>query len=128
MKLNHDCVRFLLLKLEEDLDDSETIFINELKLKRFKKSEIMYAAKKLIEAGFLTGDLSYGDNQPEIYISEITWEGHKFLDNIRDPAVWEHSKSVLSKFLSTSIGIVENVSAQVITNLIEKELGLNPIP
>ena len=127
MKLNHECVRALLLYLEENHQiDDKPLDVREIKLPKFSEDEVRYSAEKLIEADFLDADAEIMDGVREIYVNSITWAGHQFLDNIRDPKIWKYSKSVFSKFASVSIGIIENVSAQVITNLISNRVGLPP--
>ena len=51
----------------------------------------------------------------------LSFDGHSFLDNIRDNQVWSKSKKILSAFKSVSIEII----SQVATNVINKKLGLN---
>ncbi|MFS8541588.1 MAG: DUF2513 domain-containing protein [Tissierellales bacterium] len=126
MKLNHECVRDLMLYIEENLEYGYLIKVNDVKIKDYSQDEIIYAADKLLEAGYLDGQkiVTLSDKIPEITITSITWNGHQFLDNIRDNKVWEHTKSILSKFSSVSINIISNVAAQVISNLIKTQVGL----
>lgn len=126
MKLNHDCIRDLLLYIENNASYNEEIKINNLSLKKYSNEELIYTADKLIEAKYLNciRYVQYAKNMPFIAVKSITFEGHKFLDNIRDNNVWEKTKNILSKFSSTSIGIVSNISAQVISNIISKQLNL----
>ena len=53
-------------------------------------------------------------------IESLSFDGHSFLDNIRDNQVWLKSKKVLSSLKSVSIEII----SQVATNVIYKKLGL----
>lgn len=126
MKLNYDCVRDLLLYLEENLQYGSQININNMQLKNYSQHEILYTADKLLEAEYLDGELIMllDGEVPEIHIVSITWNGHQFLDNIRDNKVWEHTKGVVSKFSSVSIGIISNIASQVISSLIKTQLGL----
>lgn len=50
----------------------------------------------------------------------LTLEGHKFLDNIRDNKVWQNTKDIISKFENVSLNIISSVAA----NLISSKLGL----
>lgn len=129
MKLNHECVRDLLLYLEShlELNDYYDLAKSELlETSNFDKEVIYYTAMKLIEAGYIDGKPSYASNVLLRFpISSITWEGHKFLDNIRDDGVWRETKGIISKFTSVSVSMLENISSQVITSIISKQLGLN---
>lgn len=129
MKLNHECVRDLLLYLEShlELNDYYDLVTSELlETSDFDEEVIYYTAMKLIEAGYIDGKPSYASNVLFRFpISSITWEGHKFLDNIRDDGVWKETKGIISKFTSVSVSMIENISSQVITNIISKQIGLN---
>ncbi len=128
MKLNHDCVRKLMLILEDNLEIGDIIDASTISIDDFSESEILYSALKLHEANYISGkvinDLSDNNN---ILINGITWEGHKFLDTIRDNKVWSHTKTVLSKVSSSSITFASTVASQVLTNLISQSLGMQPI-
>ncbi|NLZ54536.1 MAG: DUF2513 domain-containing protein [Thermoanaerobacteraceae bacterium] len=127
MKLNHNCVRDLLLFIEDNLTYSTYIYVNEIQLEGYTQEEIIYSADKLLDAGYITGTRKVflgSDGTPQIEIKSITWDGHQFLDNIRDNKVWEQTKGILSKFSSVSIGIISNVASQVISNIIKSQMGL----
>ena len=124
MKLNHECVRDLLLYLEDNLKLDEVIDVRSISLKKHNEDDVRYSALKLYEIGFLDAEIMVADGETEVFISSITWEGHKFLDNVRDPVVWQKTKSVAGTLVSVSIGMMENIASQVITNIISKQLGL----
>lgn len=127
MKLNHDCVRALLLFIEDNLEYQNQIIVNEISIGKFESSEIIYAADKLIEAGYITADrhIYSGHNLiPTIVVLSMTWNGHKFLDTIRDNHVWKQTKTIVSKFSSVSLALIENIASKVIIELIEKNLML----
>lgn len=126
MKLNHDCIRDLLLYIEENSSYSNKIDLDTVILKNYSTEEILYTADKLIEANLLDciRSIRYNNNLPKIVVKSITFEGHKFLDNIRDNAVWKNTKNILSKFTSTSIGIVGDIASQVISKIISQQLNL----
>lgn len=128
MKLNHDCVRSLLLFIEEKAEINGEIELTTTQIENFTINEILYTAKKLKEAGYInatvTNDLL---GNLDIIIYDITWEGHKFLDTIRDNQVWTKTKSILSKVSSSSISFVSTVASQVLSSLINQQLGLPQI-
>lgn len=126
MKLDHKCVRDILIFFEENLKYGYYFEVNSTEINNYDKEDIIYAADKLLEAEFINATRqSYGTNEsPTIYIYSITWEGHKFLDNIRDEAVWKETNKIVSNFSSVSLGVIGNVATQIITTLINKQLGL----
>lgn len=130
MKLNHDCIRAILLDVEETSSFNQFMRLPELlNLKRtsaFSDEDVKYSIVKLKEADYINVELTYGSNVLyDIDMGNLTWEGHKFLDNIRDDGIWKDTKGILSKFSSTSISIASDIASSVITKLVEKQLGLN---
>lgn len=132
MKLNHDCIRYIMLYLENYLTVSNYFLLDPYSfcknnyLETYSNSDVLYSCEKLIEAGYINGKIkNFTDiTIPQIKITSITWEGHKFLDNIRDDKVWKNTKSILSQFKTVSISFISEVAAQIISKLINKQLGL----
>lgn len=98
MKLNHDCVRDLLILIEENLSYGYYMDMSSVELKEYSREIIIYTADKLLEAEYLIGNKQDYINAtfPDIRITSISWTGHQFLDNIRDDGVWKDTKKVLS--------------------------------
>lgn len=120
MKLNHDSVRELLLELEENLDLSDQVELNQ----ENSPEDKLYAAMKLIEAGYVDGTTHrFMGGGFIIWIKSITWEGHQFLDNIRPKTSWETAKTTASKIGGASIKILSDIAAKVTTELINNQLG-----
>ena len=124
MKLNQDCIRDLLLYLEENLKLNDYLSISNISLKNYSSEELLYTADKLYEAGYLKCSRKVYDNTDlMIFVSSITYSGHQFLDNIRDDKVFAKTKSILSGFKSISIDIISETASKVITNLINQQLN-----
>jgi hypothetical protein len=53
----------------------------------------------LIEAGLVRGKISrsQGSRGDVIGISTLTWEGHEWIDTVRDPRVWDETKATLQE-------------------------------
>lgn len=124
MKLNHECIRDLLLAIEnqdtlEPLMDKQIFDLPELA--NYDKNTIIYTAQKLNEAGFLNGKFDfYLDGEAFITISSITYEGHSFLDSIRDEKVWRKTKEAASKVSSVSLPILKELGLSIL----KSQLGL----
>lgn len=58
MRLNNECVRDLLLAIEENLGINDKVSIDDFELPNYSYDELIYTALKLIEAGFINGDSS----------------------------------------------------------------------
>ena len=88
MKLNPECIRDVMLDLEENLDVRGGLMLvpalEKGELKRIKKhnfEDIIYTCKKLNEANFI----SFSTNicaapNPYVFskVGTITWSGHQF--------------------------------------------------
>ncbi len=129
MKLNQECIRDLLLETESKLELDGSIGYKDIEqldlTKKYNSNDIIYVLQKLNEAGFLKVRF-YQSSSTSVYslsIDSITWEGHKFLDTIRDNTVWSDTKNVVSKFSSVSITMISDIASNVISQIINKQLG-----
>lgn len=101
MKLNYDCVRELLLTLEENLVMDDSLSFPNLTLKQvcekmpdFSRADIAYASTKLLEAEYIEANSIESDSKIiKIVYSSITYEGHQYLDSIRDSKLWNTVKT-----------------------------------
>ena len=124
MKLNNECVRDLLLYIENNTSINSLIVVSQIEINKYTNEELIYTAMKLNEAGYIKAKISkFINGGADVYVNELTWNGHKFLDNIRDDGVWKTTKEKISKFSSVSLNIIEKVAAQVLTNLINQQMG-----
>lgn len=115
MKLNQDCVREILLELEEKLPYNGDLHLQQIKEldtgKKHGEEEALYSILKLIEANYLNGNIFKADC--EIYhlsVSSITWDGHEFLNSVRSSEIWQETKNRVKAFSSVSIGVLTEVA------------------
>ena len=92
MKRDWDLVRTILLRVEEQPNTTSLLRPNELS--GYDEENVSYHIKLLIDAGLLTGIVSPSMNAPTLAMArELTWEGHEFLDSIRNPGLWNAIKT-----------------------------------
>lgn len=125
MRLDQDCVRDLLLELESKLSFNQPIFIDDFKeletVSSYGYEISVYALLKMIEAKFVNANVTYaGDEIYQLAISSLTWDGHQFLDTIRDHEVWKETKAATKKLSSVSLSIISTLA----TEFLKKKLGL----
>lgn len=113
-----------MLYIEENLSFNEHLIINDLELNNYSSEELIYATCRLAEANYLNCTIKSFDDSPWVMVNSISFQGHQFLDNIRDDNVWNNSKQILSKFKSTSITFISDIASQIISNIISKKLGI----
>ncbi|MBS0977434.1 DUF2513 domain-containing protein [Levilactobacillus brevis] len=120
MKLNHECVRDLLLLLElvpyaggSEADLQQVIKFSNIS-DLYDLDTFYYTFIELIDGGFVDGR-KY-QQMPDAYaFTKITYKGHEFLDNIRDDTNWKETKSTIaSKMGSASLNIFSSVAAKLI--------------
>lgn len=128
MKLNHDNVRSLLLFVEESPTDSSR---NEAELSAFaeengiSKDELIYMIERLKEADYIDADITYASNSVFWYgIKTITWKGHEYLDNIRDPKVWKYVKNAASKVSGASLTVLGALAKDTIAKALAGQITL----
>ncbi|GIO42468.1 DUF2513 domain-containing protein [Paenibacillus apis] len=125
MRLNHECVRDFLLTLE-GLTENEYIDCNDHtefeSLQKYEKSDVVYTFQKLEEANYINAKVFKSLGGTSYNAMSITWDGHQFLDNIRDNSVWSGTKDkVFSAVSSVSLPIL----AEVAGSYIKSKLGLS---
>lgn len=124
MKLNHECVRDSLLAIESKFPLNSMIRLNEFEkfksLSKYSRDELLYCLSKLYEANFIRAqEFRFAEGLKDIYIQELTWEGHAFLDNVRDPKVWKKVKEKISFLKSVSIPIASELGAGFAKDLLD---------
>lgn len=128
MKLNIDCVRDVLLCLEDLLKFGENLACPSLKYEKilnyktcekYSKEEIIYTLQKLEEANYIEAIFAGSDMQIlKVVVNSITFWGHDFLENIRNDCVYEEVKSKATKVGSFALDIIKQISVAVITSRI----------
>lgn len=125
LKLNEDCVRAVLLDVEEKYKFGDFLNLKDFEegnSSMFSEEEIEYTIIRLEEAGFIIATIQWINGAPwHISVSSLTWQGHEFLDNVRDTKIWRETKEVASKAGSVSLSMLATIASSVIT----KSLGLN---
>lgn len=99
MVLDSDCIRDVLLTIEKD-EGTERISLGTLstKLPKYSTAQLNYTCLKLEEGKLLELKKAQYMRQPLPSVSVIhglTYEGHEFLNTIRDSKVWANIKTIL---------------------------------
>lgn len=110
MKLSMDCVRAVMLCVEEPIDPPT--YQVELETK-FDNDDILYSVKYCAEAGLITLCPGSHPEQYRVNIRELTPSGHSFLENIRADTNWAKVKSVAKKAGSFSADVIVEIAKSV---------------
>ncbi|EGS9997873.1 DUF2513 domain-containing protein [Clostridium perfringens] len=127
MKLNPDCIRDILLTVEESTDFNHYLSYrfdsNSFeKLSIYSHDEITYHIRQC-DLSNLLYKVSYYDGGNSIDILDLSPKGHNFLADIRSDTVWNNTKTIANKIGSTSLDVLLKVSTGVLTQMITKQLG-----
>ena len=111
MKRDFDLVREILLEAEaQDFKRTQPIappgYTNE---------EIKYHVKIMVDGGLLQEKQDPKIMHPALVFDGLTWEGHEFLDSIREENIWETVKKTLK---DKSLGLsYEALKSVVVTSV-----------
>lgn len=131
MKLNPDCVRDVLLYLEENLKIKNSSEFSEITLKEIKEAlsqyteeDVFYSVYNLYQIKYIEGKINDVGNKKMFFceINNITWDGHQFLNTIRPKTVWEATKDGASK-----LGVMSMHALSSIAMKISETIVTNPI-
>lgn len=122
MKLNYDCVRSVLLTVEKSKTIDEELNLNPLtvetifeQLPKYEDNEILYTIEKLKEAGYINGALHFAAGHfIDGAVISITYSGHEYLDNIREPEVWRKVKAMLKNAGATTLPLISQAAQMLI--------------
>ncbi len=121
MERNWDMIRDILTRLEQhsegpislsDFPDEDPILIS-------------YHAKLLLEANLVNGQMveAFGEIE-DFSINRMTWEGHEFLDAIRNKTVWKKiTKEFSDKGVSMTFDLIKSASKTVVSSMVKSFLN-----
>lgn len=126
MKLNIDCMRAILLEVE-NVSYGKSLPFQSLvsELPNYSTDDISYSVLKLKEAEYIKASTLNADNTTMIIaINDITYNGHQFLESIRDNNVWKKTKAIASKIGATSVSAITQIASSVVASIIKSTLGI----
>lgn len=128
MKLNPNCIRDILIAVEENTGykiylDYPTEKDKCPSLANYEDAEIRYHIYQCYKSGLieLVGKEDLCGNIP---INDLTPAGHSFLANIRSDNVWNDVKKVSLKVGSTSLTALTQIASGIVSTLIKAQLGI----
>ena len=120
MKRNWDTIRELLTKVEECTTPADEVRLSHFPSER--KAEISYHMALLIEANLVHGRISktMGQEPHDFFAQRLTWNGHEFLDAIRNDTVWTKTKKAFrDKGMDMSFDLVMTIARDAASALMK---------
>jgi len=124
MQRDMELIRKILFKIEDTVDN---IGKNNLQIEGYTKEQVAYHCSILYEGGYIHAcNIQYGSNEVYLFsVGRLTWEGHEFLDKIREDTIWNKTKKTIAeKGLPLVFDIVKSVSTEIITEAAKGFVGL----
>ena len=127
MKLDRDLVRELLLFFESKPDTAHRDY-EQIEVDGWSSNDIGYALAKMYEAGFITAEAVRSKSTPERVIKvipfDLTYQGHEFLDSIRDPEIWRRTKDAGANVGGAGLGFMWEIAKGIGKQMIKERLGI----
>lgn len=119
MKKDMDLIRKILLKIEEEYVD---VALYNISIEGYDSKTIAYHSKILNDADLISDyGAQFADGELWSFgVGSLTWEGHEFLDKIRNDSIWDTTKTtIINNGLPMIVDVVKNVSTSIITSMTE---------
>lgn len=119
MKRDWDVVRKILIKLE-DISDSAS-YLEPDQVNGYDEQLVSYHMRILDEAGLIEAKCSRGMSTPlHCRAQRMTWNGHEFLDQIRQDNVWNKVKGgAREKGLDLSLDVIVELAKTIIFSMLK---------
>lgn len=88
LKRDMELVRKLFFMIENQEDDRRELVVP----KEYDKDVVAYHLKILDQAGYVESNITYASNSVLWMSATLTWEGHEFLDSIKNDNIWRKTK------------------------------------
>jgi hypothetical protein len=125
MKFDKDVVRKILLAIEAS--DEEPGGLIDIEIPGKSQVEIAYHIQLLDEAGFIEAENLGNMDNYDWRAKRLTFQGHEFLDTVRDPEIWRKTKEGASKIGGAGIEILFTLGKGYAKQFMQEKLGI-PLP
>lgn len=119
MKRDMELIRKILFKIEEDY--ISTALFN-LTIDGYEFNDVAYQCKLLYDAGLVDQyKAKYGNNTIYAFtVGGLTWDGHDFLDKIREDTIWNKTKETITKKgLPMILDVIKDVATGIVSSMAE---------
>ena len=128
MQINLDCLKDVLLYCVNNIDyiekdntwDAQSVNLAMMyrasELGKYEKKDIMRSVLKLKECSFIKISTCFPENKPYLKrcsIEDITISGYQFINSVKEPSIWEKTKSIANKLGNHMLGFIEGVAHDI---------------
>lgn len=122
MKLDKELVREILLAVEAH---NEALGWMNLKVEGRADKDVSYHVMLLDEAGLLSGVSLGGLNQFKWQPKRLTYQGHEFLETVRDGEVWRRTKEGAETVGGAGLGMLVELGKAYGKQIFKERLGID---
>lgn len=125
MKRDMDLVRDILLKIEEADSANVRDFLSQdaTEEEYLKLTEHLHML--IDEVGFVSGIQAHTMAGKNWLNLRLTWDGHEYLDTIKDPEIWRLTKEGATKAGGFSLDLLAALAKGLIKKKIEHHTGID---
>ena len=123
MKRNMDLCRLILFKIE---DEYKSTALSNLQIDGYDIEIIAYHCDLLFEAGLIKSyKPTYASDKIYFFsVGALTWEGHDFLDKIRENTMWNRTKNrIKENALPMTLEVIKTIATSLINDQISGYLN-----
>ncbi|WP_257960388.1 DUF2513 domain-containing protein [Streptococcus oralis] len=116
MKRNMDLCRLILFKIE---DEYKSTALSNLQIDGYDIEIIAYHCDLLFEAGLIKSyKPTYASDKIYFFsVGALTWEGHDFLDKIRENTMWNRTKNrIKENALPMTLEVIKTIATSLIND------------
>lgn len=123
MKRDMDLVRDILLKIEAASEPGMADLL-PADVTQEQLDLTTYNLNLLIDEGFVKGVEAHTLAQKNWFSLTLTWRGHEFLDDIREPEIWKKAKAGAKQAGAASLQFLWDIAKAYAKQQAREKLGL----
>lgn len=117
MQRNWDIIRKILIEIES-LPTEDSVFSSN-ELQGVDAEAVAYHMRLLLEAQLIVGGCRNAVGPPFCHAGRLTWEGHEFLDKIKNETLWRQIKATArTKGVDLSFTVIKDLAKALIASVI----------
>ena len=116
-----DLVRAILMKIEERTKTRMRDLVPDPKNTE-DWQRYNYHIKMLVDEGLLDGNAFSSMKDTDWLDLELKWQGHEFLNTLRDPTVWEKTKEVTPKAGGGGLQVMLEIGKTIVVETAKEQL------
>lgn len=123
MKRDMELCRKILFAIEDQYVDSAIVNIS---IEGYDMACVAYHCSLLYEAKLVsTYSSQNADNHIYCFVvGKLTWEGHNYIENIREETVWNKTKKTIKeKALPMTIEVIKDVSSAIVSAMVKNAIA-----